>query len=148
MLTLGQASCLVLGYKPTNENRKIAKKHLQETGLIAFHFRGQDPMRPAAIGLDVHERDPYTFLTYPSTPILSPTETSMHDVIEGDDGNTNNSDDEYDNVESNKDAASKANDNDKAPRGQKRKFDGPVIPYCKDSVAHNENYCHQCRSRQ
>ncbi|KAG0167366.1 hypothetical protein DFQ29_000440, partial [Apophysomyces sp. BC1021] len=73
---------------------------------------------------------------YPSTPILSPTETSMHDVIEDGDGNTNNSDDDCDNVESNKDAASKANDNDKAPRGQKRKFDGPVIPYCKDRVLH------------
>ncbi|KAG0162806.1 hypothetical protein DFQ30_001250 [Apophysomyces sp. BC1015] len=60
----------------------------------------------------------------------------MHDVIEDGDGNTNNSDDDCDNVESNKDAASKANDNDKAPRGQKRKFDGPVIPYCKDRVLH------------
>ncbi|KAI9031044.1 hypothetical protein CLU79DRAFT_831566 [Phycomyces nitens] len=136
MLTLGQASCLVLGYKPTNENRKIAKKYLQETGLIAFHFRGQDHMRPAEIGLDVHERDPYTFLIYPSTLILSPTETSLDDIIEDGDGTTHNSDDDCNNVESNKDAANKTNDNDKAPRGQKRKFDSPVIPYCKDRVLH------------
>ncbi|CEG79650.1 hypothetical protein RMATCC62417_14090 [Rhizopus microsporus] len=60
----------------------------------------------------------------------------MHDVIKDGDGNTNNSDDDCDNAESNKDAASKANDNDKAPRGQKRKFDGPIIPYCKDRMLH------------
>ena len=68
-------------------------------------------MWPTIIGLDVHERDPYTFLTYPWTPILSPIKTSVHDVIEDGDGNTNNSDDYYDNVESNMDAASKANNN-------------------------------------
>ncbi|ORE21260.1 hypothetical protein BCV71DRAFT_253674 [Rhizopus microsporus] len=124
-------------YKPTNENQKRAKKHLQETGLIALHFCGQYPMRPAAIGLDVYERYPYTFLACPSTSILSPTETSIHDIIEDSDGNTNKSDDDCANVESNKDATSKANDNnDKAPQSQKHKFDDPVIPYCKDRVLH------------
>ncbi|CAO3699252.1 hypothetical protein G6F70_004169 [Rhizopus microsporus] len=94
-------------------------------------------MRPAAIGLDVYERYPYTFLACPSTSILSPTETSIHDIIEDSDGNTNKSDDDCANVESNKDATSKANDNnDKAPQSQKHKFDDPVIPYCKDRVLH------------
>ncbi|KAI7862182.1 hypothetical protein BDF14DRAFT_1858996, partial [Spinellus fusiger] len=42
MLTLGQASCLVLGYKPTEENRKIAKQKLQDSGFIAIYIRDQD----------------------------------------------------------------------------------------------------------
>ncbi|KAI9022137.1 hypothetical protein CLU79DRAFT_751352 [Phycomyces nitens] len=31
-------------------------------------------MRPTAIGLDVFQRDPFTFVTYPSTPTLMPTD--------------------------------------------------------------------------
>ncbi|KAG1140557.1 hypothetical protein G6F37_008999 [Rhizopus arrhizus] len=112
----------------------IAKQFLSRIAVATT--KEGNPMRPVAIGLDVHERGPYTFLTYLSTPILSPTETSMHDVIEDGDGNTNNSDDDCDNIKSNKDAASKANDNDKTPRDQKRKFDGPAIPYCKNRILH------------
>ncbi|ORE06196.1 hypothetical protein BCV72DRAFT_262886 [Rhizopus microsporus var. microsporus] len=53
-----------------------------------------------------NERDPYAFLTYPLTSILSPIKTSIYDIIEDGAGNTNNSDDDCDNVESNKDATS------------------------------------------
>ncbi|RCH94734.1 hypothetical protein CU098_011549 [Rhizopus stolonifer] len=59
MLTLGQASRLVLGYKFNDENKQRAKKQLQKCGLVAIHLRDQDPMRPTAIGLDVFERDPF-----------------------------------------------------------------------------------------
>ncbi|KAI9016418.1 hypothetical protein CLU79DRAFT_706869 [Phycomyces nitens] len=65
-----------------------------------------------SLALDVHERDLYTFLIYPSTPILSPTEKSLDDIIEDGDGNTHDSDDDSET------------------------FDSPVIPYCKDRVLH------------
>ncbi|KAG0951045.1 hypothetical protein G6F57_004124 [Rhizopus arrhizus] len=55
MLTLGQASCLVLGYKPNDpEERKKAKEHLEKSGLIAVHIRNHDPFQPLAIGINVH----------------------------------------------------------------------------------------------
>ncbi|RCH78340.1 hypothetical protein CU097_000990, partial [Rhizopus azygosporus] len=51
--TLGQASCLVLGYKPNDpEERKKAKEHLEKSGLIAVHIRNHDPFQPTAIGIN------------------------------------------------------------------------------------------------
>ena len=64
MLTLGQASCLVLGYKPNDpEERKKAKEHLEKSGLIAVHICNHDPFRPMAIGINVHDRDPFNLIT-------------------------------------------------------------------------------------
>ncbi|KAG2221911.1 hypothetical protein INT45_013247 [Circinella minor] len=144
MLTLGQASCLVLGYKPNDENRKKAKEHLQGSGLVAFYFRGQDPMRPAAIGSDVLERDPYTFLTYPPTPSLAPTTPSNNDDIDDDDGSQHNNNDNNNNNNNNnnnsdlsqktKDTPSDSTDSPKAPHNRKRKIEDSVIPYCKERV--------------
>ncbi|KAI7846970.1 hypothetical protein BDC45DRAFT_472958 [Circinella umbellata] len=116
MLTLGQASCLVLGYKINEENRQKAKKQLQKCGLLAIHIREQDPFRPTAIGQDVFERDPFTFVTYPPTPTLIPTDSVSCNVKNDDQINfdldnnnndnssnksdsecTNNNDDNHDN---------------------------------------------------
>ncbi|KAG2221912.1 hypothetical protein INT45_013248 [Circinella minor] len=73
-------------------------------------------MRPAAIGLDVLERDPYTFLSYPPTPTLSPTKISIYDDIEDASGSTNN------------------DMENKTSQDSKRKIDGAIIPYCKERV--------------
>ncbi|KAG1226222.1 hypothetical protein G6F35_003009 [Rhizopus arrhizus] len=55
MLNLGQASCLVPGYKPNDpEEKKKAKEHLEKSGLIAVHIRNHDPFQPLAIGINVH----------------------------------------------------------------------------------------------
>lgn len=95
MLTLGQTSCLVLGYLPNNsEERKKAKKHLQKSGLIAAYLRGHDLFRPMAIGMNVIERDPYTYISYPESPrILAgniPHSQSHNNVIDDNDDHENN----------------------------------------------------------
>ncbi|KAG2210434.1 hypothetical protein INT45_009088 [Circinella minor] len=104
MLTLGQASYLVLGYKINAENRQKAKKQLQTCGLLAIHIREQDPLRPIAIGQEVFERDPFTFITYPSTPTLVPT-----DPVSCDDNNVDQINFDLDN--NNRDSSSNESSN-------------------------------------
>lgn len=41
-------------------------------------------MRPVAIGLDVFERDPFTFVTYPLSPTLLPTDNSSCEDVDSD----------------------------------------------------------------
>ncbi|ORY90362.1 hypothetical protein BCR43DRAFT_518836 [Syncephalastrum racemosum] len=65
------------------ENRKKAKEHLREAGLQAIHLRGKDPTRPTAIGTDVLVRDPFTYVTYPDFPVISPKNTTEFNVGAG-----------------------------------------------------------------
>ncbi|GAA5813351.1 hypothetical protein MFLAVUS_006829 [Mucor flavus] len=68
-------------YKPNDENRQKAKKQLKKSGFITIHIRDQDPMRPTTIGLDVLERDPSAFVTYPPSPTLLPTNCSSYEDV-------------------------------------------------------------------
>ncbi|KAG2221913.1 hypothetical protein INT45_013249 [Circinella minor] len=115
-MVVGQASCLVLGYKPSDENHKKAKEHLQESSLVAFYFCGQDPIRTAAIGSGVLEQDPYTFLTYPPTPTHQPHYKTMA-ILKTLVGAP---------------ILVTSTTISKAPRNRKRKHEGSIIPYCKE----------------
>ncbi|KAI9284659.1 hypothetical protein BC943DRAFT_325327 [Umbelopsis sp. AD052] len=71
MLTLGQASCLVLGFPPNEPGQqKKAIKYLCKCGLIVAYLRGNDPFRPMAIGMEVYNRDPYNYISYPDSPMI------------------------------------------------------------------------------
>jgi hypothetical protein len=152
MLTLGQASCLVLGYKPNDpEVRKKAKEHLEKSGLIAVHIRNHDPFQPLAIGINVHERDPFKFISYPDSPTIPCTD--LPDNIDDHDGNDNNgnnddsnnsdSDDNNSGNDSSNNGSDDSNssiyknnnsNNSNKDRSKKRKLDNTVIPFCKDRV--------------
>lgn len=58
-------------------------------------------MRPTAIGLDVFERDPFTFITYASTPTLMPTDFFSCDDNNDDQINFDVDDNNKDNNNSN-----------------------------------------------
>lgn len=73
----------MLGYKITEENRQKAKEHLENCGLVAIHLRDQDPLRPTAVGVDVFQRDPFTFITYPASPIIKPTKSLSESIEHG-----------------------------------------------------------------
>lgn len=69
MLTLGQASCLVLGLPPTHDNRKKAKKIIEESSLFEVTYkRSTDPLYPFVIGKQVKDLNPYLYKSYPPTP--------------------------------------------------------------------------------
>lgn len=142
MLTLGQASCLVLGYLPNvSEERKKAKQHLQKSGLIAAYLRGQDPFRPMAIGMNVIERDPYTYISYPESPRIL-TEDIFHSEPHN---NVNDDNDDHgnNNDSGNKDSSDDENDNSNigeasylTKAGHKRNHSGEIVPFCKNRLLH------------
>lgn len=142
MLTLGQASCLVLGYLPNvSEERKKAKQHLQKSGLIAAYLRGQDPFRPMAIGMNVIERDPYTYISYPESPRIL-TEDIFHSEPHN---NVNDDNDDHgnNNDSGNKDSSDDENDNSNigeasylTKAGHKRHHSGEIVPFCKNRLLH------------
>lgn len=151
MLTLGQASCLVLGYIPNDpEERKKAKEHLEKSGLIAVHIRNHDPFQPMAIGIKVHARDPFKFLSYPDSPTMPSTDLPGNiDDLDGNDNNGNNNDsnnsDSNDSSSGNDSNNSDINDSNSGndsnnrnssnkDRSKKRKLDDTVIPFCKDRL--------------
>ncbi|KAI8047843.1 uncharacterized protein B0P05DRAFT_565257 [Gilbertella persicaria] len=176
MLTLGQASCLVLGYKPNDpEERKKAKEHLEKSGLIAVHIRNHDPFQPMAIGINVHERDPFKFISYPDSPTMPPTD--LPDNIDDHDGNDNNGNNDDSNNSGSDDSNNSGSDdsnnsgsddsnssiyknnnsnNGSKDRSKKRKLDDTVIPFCKDrllnlmkEIATDENPLNdKCYSKQ
>lgn len=85
MLTLDQASCLVLGYKSNDlKYRKKAKEHLkkQYTYAITILFNRWPLM------LNIHERNPFKLITYPDSPTMPST-----DVPNSFDSDDNNNDD-------------------------------------------------------
>ncbi|KAI8060424.1 uncharacterized protein B0P05DRAFT_590841 [Gilbertella persicaria] len=130
MLALGQASCLVLGYKPNDsEERKNAKEHLEKNGLIAVHVRNHDPFQPVAIGINVHERHPFKFISYPDSPTMPPTD--LPDNIDDHDGNDNNGNNDDSNSSIYKNNNSNSSNKD---RSEKRKLYDTVIPFCKDRL--------------
>ncbi|KAI7873584.1 hypothetical protein K492DRAFT_138863, partial [Lichtheimia hyalospora FSU 10163] len=71
-LTLGQASCLVLGWEPTPSNRKKPKKTFQDMPVGVTYKQGDNPMEPCAMGKDIIARNPFKYRTYPPTPSSSP----------------------------------------------------------------------------
>ncbi|KAG2187567.1 hypothetical protein INT44_005256 [Umbelopsis vinacea] len=127
----------------------MSKKKLQESGLIAVHLCGQDPGRPTAVSKDVHERDPFTFVTYPPTPVLKPAEPSSScddntDIYSNGIDKKNNNEDNcaknhddsnnnYDSIISND---SKESNVTEAHAEQKQKSDVDIIPFGKNRLVH------------
>ncbi|CEP11166.1 hypothetical protein [Parasitella parasitica] len=72
-----------------------------------------------AIGINVHERDPFKFISYPDSPTMPPTD--LPDNIDDHDGNDNNGNND-DSNNSNKD------------RPKKWRLDDTVILFCKDRL--------------
>lgn len=136
MLTLGQASCLVFGYKPNDpeERKKAKKKHLEKSGLIAVHIRNHDPFQPMAIVINVHERDPFKFISYPDSPTIPSID--LPDNIDDHDGNDNNDDSNNSNSDDSNISTYKNNtsNNSNKDRSKKRKLNDTVIPFCKDRL--------------
>ena len=64
-LTLGQASCLVLGLEPTPENREKAKKVMEDTPFAVTYRHGQNPKEPMAIAKSLVKLDPFKYREYP-----------------------------------------------------------------------------------
>jgi hypothetical protein len=73
MLTLGQSACLVLDMSPTEDNRKKAKKILEETPFTVTYLFGSNPLEPVAMARSIVEKNPFKYRTYPATPPTSPT---------------------------------------------------------------------------
>lgn len=72
-LTLGQASCLVLGLPPSIENRKISKEIIEETQIVEVSYKRRgDPFEPFLIGKKVKNTNPFLYKSYDVTPPLSP----------------------------------------------------------------------------
>jgi hypothetical protein len=108
MLILGQASCLVLGLLPNNNDDKSNAKEekLKQSGLFAAYQHGDDPFRPMEIGVNVIERDPFTCLSYPQ---------SLEPVIE--------EQEDQENVDEVQETA-----------GIKRETEVEVVPFCKERL--------------
>ncbi|KAL4210998.1 hypothetical protein AB4K20DRAFT_1894884 [Rhizopus microsporus] len=43
-------------------------KHLQKSDPITAYLCGHDPFRAMTIGMNMIERDPYTYISYPESP--------------------------------------------------------------------------------
>lgn len=72
-LTLGQASCLVLGLPPSIENRKISKEIIEETQIVEVSYKRRgDPFEPFLIGKKVKYTNPFLYKSYDATPPPSP----------------------------------------------------------------------------
>lgn len=73
LLTLGQASCLVLGLPPSVENRKKAKKIINDAKVMEVTYkRLSDPFEPILIGKRVKYTNPFKYRSYNNTPPPSP----------------------------------------------------------------------------
>ncbi|KAI8891421.1 hypothetical protein K501DRAFT_265280 [Backusella circina FSU 941] len=72
MITLGQASCIVLDLALTTENRQIAKQQIKESlfGVTYLHEKG--PSEPMVMGKSIISKNPFKYLSYPDTPPGSP----------------------------------------------------------------------------
>lgn len=82
MLTLGQASCLVLDLQMTNENREIAKKTMKESPFGVTYIYGTSYLEPAVIAKSIIEKNTYKYQHYPETPPGSPSLDSIKNEIE------------------------------------------------------------------
>ncbi|MBM6385835.1 MAG: hypothetical protein JSY10_17910 [Paenibacillus sp.] len=73
ILTLGQASCLVLGLPPSMENRKLSKEIIEETKIVEVSYKRRgDPFEPFLIGKKVKCVNPFLYKSYDVTPPPSP----------------------------------------------------------------------------
>ncbi|KAI8145150.1 hypothetical protein BJV82DRAFT_655849 [Fennellomyces sp. T-0311] len=84
MLTKGQASCLVLDWEPTKENREKAKNYFHESPLDVTYRHDSNPLQPIAFAGEVIKKNPYVYKTYPDTPETRPglTPAAIDDDIE------------------------------------------------------------------
>lgn len=74
MLTLGQATCLVLGFPPTEENRKKAKEIMEKELLLEVTFDcWSSPLEPYVIGKTLKTMNPFVYQSYPPTPPPEPS---------------------------------------------------------------------------
>lgn len=82
----------------------------------------QDPFQPMAIGINVHERDPFKFISYPNSPIMSftdlPGNVDDHNGKDNSDHSDGHDDDDDNNIIT----------------SRKWKVDGTVVPFCKERL--------------
>jgi hypothetical protein len=92
MLTLGQATCLVMGMPPTEENRKRAKEIMEKVpGLEVAYNYGSSHLEPYVIGKKWKTMHPYFYQSYPPTPPpKSPTIQPTTSRANGGENNGNN----------------------------------------------------------
>ncbi|KAG2228207.1 hypothetical protein INT45_010999 [Circinella minor] len=86
MLTEGQASCLVLNWEPTIENRTKAKEYFLHSLLDVTYCYNGNPLEPFSISKEIINKNPYKYKKYPETPNSSPkltaTTTTDNDDVE------------------------------------------------------------------
>ncbi|KAG0900683.1 hypothetical protein G6F29_011779 [Rhizopus arrhizus] len=115
-------------------NPMIQKR--EKSGSIAVHIRNHDPFQPLAIGINVHERDPFRFISYPDSPTMPCTD--LPDNIDDHDGNDNNGNNDDSNNSNSDDSNSvyknNNSNNSNKDKSKKRKLDNTVIPFCKDRL--------------
>ncbi|GAA5800961.1 hypothetical protein HPULCUR_006401 [Helicostylum pulchrum] len=77
ILTLGQASCLVLGLPPSIENRKKSKEIIEDSKIVEVSYKRRgDPFEPFLIGKKVKYTNPFLYKSYDVTPPPSPKSSS------------------------------------------------------------------------
>lgn len=74
LITLGQASCLVLSLPPSEENRRKAKEIISKSSFDVTFLKNTDPMVPVAIGKVTKKLNPFLYCSYPETPPFSDNE--------------------------------------------------------------------------
>ncbi|KAI7905200.1 uncharacterized protein BX663DRAFT_541419 [Cokeromyces recurvatus] len=82
MLTLGQASCLVLDLQMTNENRQIAKKIMKESPFGVTYIYGTTYLEPVVIAKSLIAKNTYKYKHYPETPPGSPNLNPVKNEID------------------------------------------------------------------
>ncbi|KAG1443100.1 hypothetical protein G6F56_010797 [Rhizopus delemar] len=87
-----------------------------------------------AIVINVHERDPFKFISYPDSPTIPSID--LPDNIDDHDGNDNNDDSNNSNSDDSNISTYKNNtsNNSNKDRSKKRKLNDTVIPFCKDRL--------------
>ncbi|KAI7851028.1 hypothetical protein BDC45DRAFT_538670 [Circinella umbellata] len=86
MLTEGQASCLVLNWEPTIENRAKAKEYFLHSLLGVTYSYDGNHLEPFSISKEIINKNPYKYKKYPETPDSSPkltaTTTTENEIYE------------------------------------------------------------------
>ncbi|KAI9499611.1 hypothetical protein BDB00DRAFT_794789 [Zychaea mexicana] len=75
MITLGQASCLVLDMVPTDENRKKAVDIMAASPFGVTYTSTKGHFEPFALAKTIIAKNPYKYKVYPATPPTSPEQS-------------------------------------------------------------------------
>ncbi|SAM02253.1 hypothetical protein [Absidia glauca] len=96
LMTRGQASCLVLDLVPTIANRQTANDIVDSGSFAVIYTDEHGPRHPFAMGKSIVQKNPFTYKSYPRTPLASPQlspDDTMADVVLEDSSNDDNDSD-------------------------------------------------------